>query len=77
MASKVSNFVGLFDLLKQQHKIKASDLVSIIDSFPEFVLQNKKDLLRRKIELIKNNTKNLSETYIRSLIKRHPDLFLK
>jgi len=48
----VSSFTGLFDLLKKQHKIKASDVVEIIDAYPEFVLQNKKDLLRRKIELI-------------------------
>jgi hypothetical protein len=38
LASKVSNFVGLFDLLKKNHNIKASDVVEIIDAYPEFVL---------------------------------------
>ncbi len=77
LASRVSNFVGLFDLLRINHGIKASEVVEIIDAFPEFVLQNRKDLLRKKIELIQKNTKNLSNTYIKALIKRHPDLLLK
>ena len=77
LASKVSNFVGLFDLLKQQHKIKGEEVVEILDAFPEFVFQNKKDLLRKKIDLIKSNKKSLSDTFIRNLIRRHPDLFLK
>ena len=37
LASRVSNFVGLFDLVKKNHNIKASELVEIIDAFPEFV----------------------------------------
>lgn len=69
--------MGLFDLLKRQHKIKGSDVVEIIDAFPEFVFQNKKDLIRRKIDLIEKNSKGLNDTFIKSLIKRHPDLFLK
>lgn len=77
LASRVSNFVGLFDLLRLNHGIKAGEVVQIIDAFPEFVLQNRKDLLRKKIELIQKNTKNLSNTYIKALIKRHPDLLLK
>lgn len=77
LASKVSNFVGLFDFLKQRHNIKGSEVVQIIDAFPEFVFQNKKDLLRKKIELIQTHSKNLSPNYIRHLIRRHPDLFLK
>lgn len=73
----MSSFVGLFDLLKKQHKIKASEVVEIIEAYPEFVLQNKKDLLRRKIDLIQRNMKGTNDTLIRSVIKRHPDLFLK
>lgn len=38
LASRVSNFVGLFDLLRLNHGIKASEVVEIIDAFPEFVL---------------------------------------
>ena len=52
MASKMSNFVGLFDYFRLQHGIKASEIVEIINNFPEFVYQNKKDLIRKKIELI-------------------------
>lgn len=77
LASRVSNFVGLFDLLKKNFNIKAKDVVEIVDTFPEFILQNRKDLIRRKIELIQKNSKNLSPTYLKALIKRHPDLFLK
>ena len=76
MASKISNFIGLFDYLRLQHGIKAKEVVEIIDEFPEFVFQNRKDLIRRKIELIIKNSK-VSETYIRALIKRHPQIFLK
>lgn len=38
LASRVSNMVGLFDLLKRNYNIKASDVVDIIDAFPEFIL---------------------------------------
>lgn len=77
LASKVSNFVGLFDVLRLNHHIKASDVVEMIDHFPEFAYQNKKDLIRRKVELIRKHQKSLSDTFIRHVIKRHPDLFLK
>jgi hypothetical protein len=52
LASKLSNFVGLFDHLRTHHKIKASEAVEILDQYPEFVYQNKKDLLRRKVEIM-------------------------
>lgn len=76
MASKISNLVGLFDLLKNDYKIKAKEVVQIIDQYPEFVFLNKQDLLRRKVELIRKHSK-LSDMYIKNLIRRHPDLFLK
>jgi hypothetical protein len=38
LASRVSNMVGLFDLLKKNYNVKASDVVEIIDEFPEFIL---------------------------------------
>lgn len=38
LASRVSNFVGLFDLLKKTYDVKAKDVVEIIDTYPEFVL---------------------------------------
>lgn len=52
LASKVSNLIGLFDYLRTLHKIKASEVVEILNLYPEFVYQNKKDLLRRKVELL-------------------------
>ena len=33
--------MGLFDYLKKQHDIKASEVVKMIDKYPEFILQNK------------------------------------
>ena len=42
LASKITNFVGLFDFLRVNHQIKAKDVVEIIDNFPEFVYQNKR-----------------------------------
>lgn len=56
--------------------MKAQEIVEILDHFPEFVFQNKKDLIRRKVELIVKHSK-CSSTYIRTLLRRHPDLFLK
>lgn len=76
MATRVRTFVGLFDYLRIFHQIKASDVVEIIDHYPEFVFQNKKDLLKRKVELIQKYG-NKNKIYMRNLIKRHPDLFLK
>lgn len=38
LASRVSNFVGLFDLLKKNYGVKASDVVDIISTYPEFIL---------------------------------------
>jgi phage terminase Nu1 subunit (DNA packaging protein) len=76
LASKVSNFVGLFDYLRLEHRIKASEVVEILDHFPEMVLQNKKDLIKRKVDIIMKQSKQ-TDTYIRNLLRRHPDLFLK
>ena len=76
MASKLGTFIGLFDILKREHKIKASEVVVLLDHYPEFVYQNKKDLFRRKIELIRAHTKK-SDTYIRTMIRRHPELLLR
>ena len=68
--------MGLFDYLRISHKIKASEVVEIIDNYPEFVYQNKKDLLRRKLELLGKYAK-FSDTFTRALIRRHPELLLK
>ena len=52
-------------------------MINILDTYPELVMQNRRDLLRKKFDLITTNSPNRSETYIRNLFKRHPDLFLK
>lgn len=75
LGSKVSNFIGLFDTLKM-YGIKATDVVDIIDVLPEFALQNRRDLIRRKVELIKKES-GRDDIYIRNFIKRHPDVLLK
>jgi hypothetical protein len=56
--------------------LKASEVVDIISEYPEFIFQNKKDLLKRKVDLVKKHCKG-SDVYMRNLIRRHPDLFLK
>jgi hypothetical protein len=75
LGSKVSNFVGLFDTLKM-YGIKATEVVHIIDILPEFALQNRRDLIRRKVELIKKES-GRDDIYMRNFIKRHPDVLLK
>lgn len=40
------------------------------------VLQNRRALISKKFDLIKANSPNRSDTYIRNLFRRHPDLFL-
>lgn len=75
LGSKVSNFIGLFDTLKM-YGIKATEVVKIIDVLPEFALQNRRDLIRRKVELIKKES-GRDEIYMRNFIKRHPDVLLK
>lgn len=37
---------------------------------------NRRDMITKKVDLIKNNS-NKTSTYMRNLIRRHPDLFLK
>lgn len=37
LASKLSNFVGLFDYLRIAYQVKAADVVEMMDAFPEFV----------------------------------------
>lgn len=62
--------------MKHQHDLKASEVIKILDQYPEMVLQNRRDLLKKKFDLVMNNSPARSPIYIRSLFKRHPDLFL-
>jgi hypothetical protein len=72
----VSVYTGLFNYLTKFHQIKASEVVEIVDTFPDFSLLNRRELIKKKCELI-IQTSSKNETYMRNLIKRHPDLFLK
>ena len=65
--------------MKLTHKIKASEVIRILDTYPEFALQNRhaSTLLLRKLRMIRRHSPSRNDTYIRNLIRRHPDLFLK
>lgn len=76
MASKLSNFIGLFEYFRTNHNVKAKEVVKLINDFPEFVYQNKRDLLNKKVKLIKEHSLR-NDIYIRNLLTRHPDIFLK
>jgi hypothetical protein len=48
-----------------------------LETYPEFIMQNRRDLILKKQKLIETNSPHRSQTYMRNLFKRHPDLFLK
>lgn len=77
LGCKPKNFTGLFDYLKWKHNVGAREVISILDNFPEFALQNRQELIQKKIKLIKKSNPNLSPIFIRNLFRRHPDMFLK
>ena len=72
----MSNLVGLFDYFKKVHNIKAKQIVPILEAYPEMALQNRQNLIFKKFKLIKENRTGLTDTYIRNLFLRHPDLFM-
>jgi hypothetical protein len=72
----VSSFLGLFNLLKWQLNISASEIVSMMDTFPELALQNRRDLMKKKIDLIRTTSPGRNNTYMRNFVRRHPDLML-
>ena len=75
LGSKVSNFFGLFESLKY-YGLSSKDVLKILDDVPEFALQNRKDLIKRKVNLIQE-VSGRDDTYIRNFIKRHPDIVMK
>lgn len=77
LACKVSNLKGFFDYLKIQHDISASYVIKVLDTYPEFVLQNRRDLLSKKMNLVVKNSPARTDCYLRNLIKRHPDVIMK
>ena len=56
--------------------IKAAEVKKILHLLPTFALQNRKDMIRRKIELIAYQS-GRDKIYIRNFVKRHPDIMLK
>lgn len=52
-------------------------MIRILDDYPEFVMQNRKDLLVRKEKLMKKHSPHRTDTYWRNLVKRHPDLIMR
>lgn len=76
LAIKVQSFTGFFDYMKRNHEIKATELRKILETYPELVLQNRRDLIHKKFELIKENSPQRTDCYLRNLFRRHPDLFL-
>jgi len=48
LGCKPANFVGVFNYLKWAYDIKASEVVRIMDDFPELALQNRQSMLTKK-----------------------------
>lgn len=58
--------------------IKAKDVVKIIDAYPDFALQYRRELIIKKSKLLESHSpQKVDLRYMRQLLKRHPDLFLK
>lgn len=49
LACKVTNMTGLFDFLGRNHGIKASYVIKILDTYPEFIMQNRRNLFTKKM----------------------------
>ena len=75
LGSSVSNFKGIFDTLKVQG-IKASEVLDIMDDYPKFALQNRQNMLLKKISFITEEC-GRNHIYMRNFIKRHPDIVMK
>lgn len=52
-------------------------MLAIIEYYPEFALQNRRDLIQKKVKLIRQYSPNRSDVYIKNLLKRHPDMFMR
>ena len=58
--------------------IKAKDVVKIIDAYPDFAMQYRRELIIKKSKLIEEASPDKVDLrYMRQLLKRHPDMFLK
>jgi hypothetical protein len=52
LAIHVSSFRSLFDYLKFKANIPAKQVLKILDSYPEFAMQWRRELLQKKCNLI-------------------------
>ena len=66
----------MFYIVKKALNVKATDFKDIVVQYPEFLLQQRKHILKEKIVLIRKHTK-VSDHYFKDLFLRHPELFLK
>jgi hypothetical protein len=62
--------------LKQNIDLSATRVIKILDIFPEMVLQNRRNHLKNKFDLIMKEQPARQRVYMRNLFTRHPDLFL-
>jgi hypothetical protein len=75
LGSRVGNFVGLFDTLRY-YGITSKDVKKILSLLPTFALQNRKDMIRLKIEVLAYQS-GRDRIYMRNFVKRHPDIMIK
>jgi hypothetical protein len=76
LGSQVENFVGLFTTMRKTVGCSAREVIAILDVLPEFALQNRKDMLKKKYQLIQQ-VSGRDDIYMRNFIKRHPDIIMK
>lgn len=51
-------------------------MLEILETYPEFVMQNRRNLLVKKFNIIDENSPARTNVYKRNLIRRHPDLLM-
>ena len=62
--------------MKRRWAIPAREVAQIIDKYPEFAFLNKGQLIMKKMDYIMKVTKK-NVTYLRNIIRRHPDILIK
>ena len=75
LAAKVSNLNGIFSQMLRLG-VGAKQTRTLLCEIPEFVLQNRGDLLRLKIDIIERES-GRDHIYMRNFVRRHPDIVMK
>ena len=60
----------------KQRGVRNKRMLNILDDLPAFSIQNRSNLLQKKIEIIQKKSQR-DDKYIQYLISRHPDLLMK